>query len=579
MAEAVRHDKTARQLRLLSDALDSGRLGPVRRLINTLAPAEIGNLLESLPPAKRVVVWGLVDPEDDGEVLVHVGDEVRESLLADMDADEIIAAVEDLDIDDLADLVEDLPDTVIDEVLKSMDRENRERLEQVLSYPEDTAGRLMNPDVVTVRADVNVDVVLRYLRLRGELPDHTDHLFVVSRRHQYLGRLSLASLVTHEDSTPINRLIDDEQPAIDVEESAEEVARQFSDHDWVSAPVVDDNNILLGRITIDDVVDIIREQAEHQALGAAGLDEDEDLFSPVKRAVRGRVVWLGINLCTAFLAATVIGQYELTLQKIVALAVLMPIVAGIGGNAAVQVLTLMVRGLALGQVGPSNAKILLWKEIRVALINGILIGGIVGVIAYFWFRSPLLSLVITMALIINFCAAATAGVLLPLLLKRMNIDPAVAGTVVVTAVTDVMGFFSFLGLATLILMHLGRCYATPGQGGRLERRARLWLHRTAANLGGRWQDLLPHPRLPAARPATGARRTGQVHCPPPGRRALARHTGDAGCTAITELKTPCTKTSKASQSLHRSQRSDAYGAGAGLRRAAGTGDSTRATPV
>ena len=216
MAEAVRHDKTARQLRLLSDALDSGRLGPVRRLVNTLAPAEIGNLLESLPPGKRVVVWGLVDPEDDGEVLVHVGDEVRESLLADMDPDEIIAAVEDLDIDDLADLVEDLPDTVIDEVLKSMDRENRERLEQVLSYPEDTAGRLMNPDVVTVRADVNVDVVLRYLRLRGELPDHTDHLYVVSRRHQYLGRLALQSLVTHEANTPINRLIDDEQPAIDV---------------------------------------------------------------------------------------------------------------------------------------------------------------------------------------------------------------------------------------------------------------------------------------------------------------------------------------------------------------------------
>jgi len=453
MAEAVRHDKTARQLRLLSDALDSGRLGPVRRLVNTLAPAEIGNLLESLPPGKREVVWGLVDPEDDGEVLVHVGDEVRESLLADMDPDEIIAAVEDLDIDDLADLVEDLPDTVIDEVLKSMDRENRERLEQVLSYPEDSAGRLMNPDVVTVRADVNVDVVLRYLRLRGELPDHTDHLFVVSRRHQYLGRVSLAALVTHEDTTPINRLIDDEQPAIDVGESDEEVARQFSDHDWVSAPVVDDNNILLGRITIDDVVDIIRSQAEHQALGAAGLDEEEDLFSPIKRAVRGRVVWLGINLCTAFLAATVIGQFEVTLQKIVALAVLMPIVAGVGGNAAVQVLTLMVRGIALGQVGPSNARILLWKEARVALINGVLIGSVVGVIAFLWFHSFLLSLVITLALIINFCAAALAGVLLPLLLKRMNVDPAVAGTVVVTAVTDVMGFFSFLGLATLILIH------------------------------------------------------------------------------------------------------------------------------
>lgn len=452
MADAVRNDKTARQLRLLSDALDSGRLGPVRRMINTLSAAEIGNLLESLPPAKRTIVWGLVDAEDDGEVLVHVGDEVRESLLAEMDTDEIVAAVEDLDIDDLADLVEDLPDTVIDEVLKSMDRENRERLEQVLSYAEDTAGRLMNPDVVTVRADVNVDVVLRYLRLRGELPDHTDHLFVVSRRHQYLGRLSLASLVTHEDTTPINRLIDDEQPAIDVNEGAEEVARQFSDHDWVSAPVVDENNILLGRITIDDVVDIIRSQAEHQALGAAGLDEEEDLFSPIKRAVRGRIVWLGINLCTAFLAATVIGQFELTLEKIVALAVLMPIVAGIGGNAAVQVLTLMVRGLALGQVGASNARILLWKEIRVALINGVLIGGIVGIIAWIWFGSPLLMLVIALALVINFCAAALAGVLLPLFLKRMNVDPAVAGTVVVTAVTDVIGFFSFLGLATLILI-------------------------------------------------------------------------------------------------------------------------------
>ena len=441
MAEAVRHDKTARQLRMLSDALDSGRLGPVRRLVNTLAPAEIGNLLESLPPGKREVVWGLVDPEDDGEVLVHVGDEVRESLLADMDPDEIIAAVEDL------------PDTVIDEVLKSMDRENRERLEQVLSYPEDSAGRLMNPDVVTVRADVNIDVVLRYLRLRGELPDHTDHLYVVNRRHQLIGWVALQDLITHDPGTPINKLIDDELESLHVDASAQQVARQFSDNDWVSAPVVDDGNVLLGRITVDDVIDIIREQAEHQALGAAGLDEEEDLFSPIKRAVRGRVVWLGINLCTAFLAASVIGQFEVTLEKIVALAVLMPIVAGVGGNAAVQVLTLMVRGLALGQVGASNARILLWKEMRVALINGTLIGALVGVVAFLWFHSLLLSLVITLALVINFCAAALSGVLLPLMLKRMNVDPAVAGTVVVTAVTDVMGFFSFLGLATLILLH------------------------------------------------------------------------------------------------------------------------------
>ncbi|MDH5834385.1 magnesium transporter [Luteimonas kalidii] len=452
MAEAVRHDKTARQLRLLSDALDSGRLGPVRRLVNTLAPAEIGNLLESLPPDKRMVVWGLVDPEDDGEVLVHVGDEVRESLIADMDQDELVAAASDLDIDDLADLVEDLPDAVIDELLRSMDRDNRERLEQVLSYPEDTAGRLMNPDVVTVRADTTVDVVLRFLRLRGELPEHTDHLYVVNRRHQLIGWVSLQDLVTREPGTQINQLIDDELESLHVDASAEEVARQFSDNDWVSAPVVDDGNVLLGRITVDDVVDVIREQAEHQALGAAGLDEDEDLFSPIRRAVRGRVVWLGINLLTAFLAAGVIGQFDATIEQIVALAVLMPIVAGIGGNAAVQVLTLMVRGIALGQVGASNASILLWKELRVALINGLLIGGLVGVVALVWFGSWALSLVIAAALVINFCSAALAGVLLPLLLKRMHVDPAVAGTVVVTAVTDVIGFFSFLGLATVILL-------------------------------------------------------------------------------------------------------------------------------
>src|SRR3546814_9059492 len=311
---------------------ESGRLGPVRRLVNTLAPAEIGNLLEALPPAKRQVVGGVVDADDDGELLVHVGDEVRESLLADMDADEIVAAVEDLDIDDLADLVDDLPDTVIDEVLKSMDRENRERLEQVLSYQEDTAGRLMNPDVVTVRADTTVDVVLRYLRLRGELPEHTDHLYVVSRRHQYLGRIALQVLLTREANTPINQLIDDEQPAIDVEDSADEVARQFSDHDWISAPVVDDGNILLGRITIDDVVDIIRDQAEHQALSAAGLDEDEDMFSPVPRAFRRRVVWLGVNLCIAFLAASVVGRFEGSIEQLVARSVLMPIVAGRGGR-------------------------------------------------------------------------------------------------------------------------------------------------------------------------------------------------------------------------------------------------------
>jgi len=453
MSDRNRHDKSARQLKLLTEALESGRHGPVRRLVNTLSPAEIGNLLESLPPAKREIVWGLVDPEDDGEVLVHVGDEVRESLLAGMDPEEIVAAAESLDIDDLAELVDDLPGTVIDEVLKSMDRENRERLEQALSYPEDTAGRLMNPDVITVRTDVTVDVVLRYLRLRGELPDNTDHLFVVSRRHQYLGRLSLATLVTADPSTPINELIDGEQPAIHVSTTSADVATQFENYDWVSAPVVDDNNILMGRITIDDVVDIIREQAEHQALGAAGLDEDEDLFSPVPRAARRRALWLGINLLTAFLASWVIGRFEATLEQIVALAVLMPIVASMGGIAGTQTLTLMVRGLALGQVGSSNASALLMKELLVGVLNGLMWAIVVGLASWAWFQDPGIGVVIAAAMVINLIAAALAGVLIPLILKRMAIDPALAGGVVLTTVTDVIGFLAFLGLATLVLLH------------------------------------------------------------------------------------------------------------------------------
>ncbi|AAF84210.1 Mg++ transporter [Xylella fastidiosa 9a5c] len=276
-------------------------------MINTLSTAEIGNLLESLPTGKRETVWSLVDHEDDGKVLLHVGDEVRESLLATMDMDEIIAAVEDLEIDDLANLVDDLPNTVIDQLLQSMDGESRKRLEQALSYPEDSVGRLMNPDTITVHADVNVDMVLGQLRLRAELRDHTDHLYVVSHHHQYLGRVSLATLVTHQPDTLINRLIDNEQPAINIKEHAQEVARQFSYHDGLSAPVVNENNALLGHITIDDIVDIIREQAEHQAMSAAGLSNVENMFSPL--------LWLGINLCTAFITVNVVSEFEYTIEN------------------------------------------------------------------------------------------------------------------------------------------------------------------------------------------------------------------------------------------------------------------------
>jgi len=452
MADTSRYDSAARQLKLLSQALDAGRLGPVRRLVNALTPAEIGNLLESLPHEKRLMVWGLVDAEDDGEVLVHVGDEVRESLIRDMDPEELRAAAESLEVDDLAELMEDLPHDIVDEVLRSMDRDNRERLEQVLSYPEDTAGRLMNPDVVTVRADVDVDVVLRYLRMRGELPEHTDHIYVVSRRHQYLGRVALAKLLTSDPDSPLNALIDDEQPALDAAMPRDEVASEFANRDFISAPVVDANNVLLGHITIDDVVDVIREQAEHQALSAAGLDEDEDLFSPVPRAARRRAVWLGINLATAFLAAFVIGRFEHALEQVVALAILMPVVASMGGIAGTQTLTLIVRGLALGQVGAANAMRLLAKELLVGTLNGVLWSVVVGVLAWLWFGNLELAAVIAAAILINLGVAALSGVAIPLLLRRLAIDPAIAGGVVLTTVTDVVGFLVFLGLGTLFLL-------------------------------------------------------------------------------------------------------------------------------
>ena len=452
MAETTRDDQAARQLKLLSQALESGRLGPVRRLVNTLTPAEIGDLLESLPLEQRLIVWGLVDAEDDGEVLVHVGDEVRKSLIRDMDPEELVAAADTLDIDDLADLVEDLPGHLVDEVLKSMDRENRERLEQVLSYEEDTAGRLMNPDLVTVRADVTVDVVLRYLRMRGELPTNTNHVYVVSRRHQYLGRVPLATLVTADPDAPINRVMDTEVAPIRAETTSEDVAKHFADHDLISAPVVDENNVLLGRITVDDVVDVIREEAEETVKSLAGLSADEELFTPAARAMRRRAIWLGVNLLTAFVAASVIGQFEAALEEIVALAVLMPIVASMGGNAGLQAMTLTVRGLALGQLAGGNIRVLLSKELRVGLMNGALWAVVVASAAFLWFGNPLISAAIGGAMVINLFLAALAGVLVPVTLQRMKIDPAIAGSIVVTTVTDVMGFFSFLGLGTLLLL-------------------------------------------------------------------------------------------------------------------------------
>ena len=447
-----RHEeKTARHLQRLSVALDSGTKSQVQRLVNALTDAEIGDLLESLPLAKRLVVWDLVDPELEGDVLVEVNDEVRASLIRDMEPDELVAATTDLDLDDLADILGDLPDTVIRQVLNSMDRQDRGRLAQVLSYPEDSAGGLMNPDVVTIRADVNLEVVFRYLRQKGELPDSLDQLFVVNRGGYYLGSLSIARLLTTDPSASVDELIDADSRALSVAMPAGQVATEFEHHDLVSAPVVDAENKLVGRITIDDVVDVIRDEAEHSVLTRAGLDEEDDMFAPVVQTAIRRWVWLAVNLVTALIAAMVLYSFEPTLDEIVALAILFPVVMSMGGIAGTQTLTLMIRGMATGQVSSSNSGVLLRKEVAVAILNGVIFAVIVALIAMFWYDDRNLGLVMGAAIIINLLVGAVAGAIIPLVLKRMAIDPALAGGVVLTTVTDVIGIFAFIGLATYVL--------------------------------------------------------------------------------------------------------------------------------
>jgi len=443
---------TQERLEHLSQALASGAAGQVRRLMHNLRPAEIAHILESTPPNKRLLLWELVDPEDRGEVLLHVNEEVRSGLIDIMDQGELVAAAEGLDTDDLADLLQDLPGTVIHEVLMSMDLQNRHRLEAVLSYPEDTAGGLMNVDTVTVRADVSLDVVLRYLRLRGNIPDLTDSLIVVDRYDKYLGLLPLSTLLTEEPDLSVAEVMDRSVEGIYADTPSIEVAKLFQDHDLVSAPVIDHKSKLLGRITIDDVVDVIRDEADHSIMSMAGLDEEDDIFAPVVASARRRAVWLGINLMTAFLASWVIGRFENTLQSVVALAVLMPIVASMGGIAGSQTLTIMIRGLALGQVGKTNARWLMFKELAVGTLNGILWAIVVAMITMAWFQNYDVGLIIGAALIINLICAALAGFGIPLLLQRFGVDPALAGSVVLTTITNVVGFVAFLGLGTLFLL-------------------------------------------------------------------------------------------------------------------------------
>ncbi|SDZ93855.1 magnesium transporter [Microbulbifer marinus] len=436
------------QLGELFAALDSGTGREVRRMLSTLTPQSIAQLLESSPPRIRQVLWKLIDKDVEGEVLQELTDEVRSQILATMDTEEMVAVMEGLDADDVADILQDLPERVMAEVLSAMSATDRRRVESVLAYDEETAGGLMDTDTISVRPNLTLDVVLRYLRRHEQLPESTDSLFVVNRQGQYIGLLPLAKLLTTDPAVTVREVVNTDVEPIPADMPDTEVARLFEKYDWITAPVVDENNRLVGRITIDDVVDVIREGADHSLMSLAGLDEEEDTFAPVRRTARRRALWLGINLLTALLASWVISLFQGTLDKVVALAILMPIVASMGGVAGSQTLTVVIRGMALGQIGRSNLGWLMSRELGSAILNALLWSVVMGVIAGLWFGDQRIAIIIIAAMVINLVTAALAGAVLPVALRAMRIDPALAGGVALTTVTDVVGFMSFLGLAT-----------------------------------------------------------------------------------------------------------------------------------
>ena len=421
-------------------------------LLASLRPSEIAQALEGSRPTTRRVIWQLLDEEDRNQTLQHIGDEVRAEFLEAMDTAQLVAAADGMNTDDFADILQQLPKTISEQVLASLDTRDRARVEAVLSFPEDSAGGLMDTDTITVRPRHTLELVLRYLRLRKELPSGTDALIVVNSDDQYLGMLPLAKVLTSDPSVTVREIMDSDAPAMRVDQPDTEIARTFSDRDLISAAVVDDSGQLLGRITIDDVVDVIIEDAEEAVLGPAGLDVDEDTFAPVRRVLRRRAIWLGINLLTAFAAAAVINMFEAAIVKVVALAVLMPVIASMGGIAGTQTLTLVIRGQALGQLNRRNLLWMLNREFLIAALNGTLWATLVAIAAALFFDDRLLGWVIATAMIITILVAAIAGSLLPGLLCKLGIDPAIAGGVVLTTITDVVGFFVFLGLASLVYL-------------------------------------------------------------------------------------------------------------------------------
>ena len=450
--DPVEEQTTSELLDTIVLDIESERHEELRSKLDEFHPAETANLLESLPPEERKVLWDAVPVEHEGEVLTHMHDEARATIIDEMDHAELVAAAGNMDASDLAYVLEELPDKVSDNVLLALDADHRRRLEAVLGYEEETAGRLMSTDVISVRQDVTLAVVLRWLRRHQTLPPHTDALMVIDDNDVYLGKLDMAIVVTGDPDESVSNVMHRDADTLRANVSCNEIAVLFERRDLISVAVLDDKDHLLGRVTIDDVVDIIREQADSVLLKSAGLGEEEDLFAPVFPSAKRRGLWLGINLITVFLAAWVIGQFEEALDKIVALAVLMPVVASMGGIAGSQTLTLTIRGLALDQIARSNVRWLTIKEIMVGALNGMVWAVIVAIVSYFWFDDAGISVILAAAMILNLLAASLSGVIIPLALDRVGIDPALSGAVILTTVTDVIGFLSFLGLATLFLL-------------------------------------------------------------------------------------------------------------------------------
>lgn len=452
IVETLVEKQDAPKQKIIKNLVNKQNINKLERLLANLHPADIADILESLPIEGRLIVWDLVKVESDGDILVEVSDAVRQTLIEDMDSTELLAAAEYLDTDEIADIAQDLPEDVLKDLLESLDVQNRERLESALSYPESTVGALMDYDVVTIRDNVNLEVVLNYLRKLGKLPRNTDKLFVVNSNGIILGILPLKAILVSDQMAKVKDVMSSDLVLFGPDDLAEEASDAFERYDLITAPVVDKKNKLIGRLSVDAVVDFIKEDAENEKLSMAGLREEEDLFSSIWKSVKNRWAWLAINLVTAIIASRVIGVFEGSIEKVVALAALMPIVAGIGGNSGNQTTTMIVRGLALGQVNLTNIQRLIYKELGVALLNGILWGSVLGAFAFILYENIYLGLVMTGAMILNLLLSAVMGVMIPLLLSKFGRDPAVGSSILITAMTDSGGFFIFLGLATLVLL-------------------------------------------------------------------------------------------------------------------------------